>query len=168
MTDRWGIPVLHIEARDSDNERNLCPGCGRRLPGSRFSRVPDEGSHSQAQLVAPALVSGNYFDVLGVLPAVGRLLTPADNIAEDTHPWAVLGYDFWRSRFAGDPRVVGRRITLNGSPFTIVGVTRSGFTGTQIGSRPDVYLPIMELRQVRRRIRRGTAVISGGSMCWRG
>ncbi len=116
-------------------------------------QVPDEGAQSSAQLVAPALVSGNYFDVLGVTPAIGRLLTPEDNKAESAHPWAVLGYDFWRSRFASDPRVIGRRITLNGSPFTIVGVARAGFTGTQVGSRPDVYLPIMEIRDVQRGVR---------------
>ncbi len=112
--------------------------------------VPDEGSSATAQLVSPAFVSGNYFDVLGVIPAVGRVLTPADNITQDAHPWAVLGYDFWQRRFGGDPRVVGKRVTLNGSPFTIVGVARSGFHGTDVGSKPDMYLPIMMLAQIQK------------------
>ena len=112
--------------------------------------VPDEGGQASAEVVAPAMVSGNYFDVLGVTAALGRVLTLEDNKTEDAHPWAVLGYDFWQRRFGGDPRAVGRKITLNGSPFTIVGVTRAGFTGTQVGSKPDLYLPIMMLRSVQR------------------
>ena len=115
--------------------------------------VPDEGARATAQLVSPSLVSGNYFEVLGVTPAIGRLLTPADNKTEDAHPWAVLDYDFWQSRFGGDPRVLGKGITLNGSPFTIVGVTRSGFTGATVGSHPHVYVPIMMLRQIQRGVR---------------
>jgi MacB-like periplasmic core domain len=81
--------------------------------------VPEEGAHTAAQLVSSVFVSGNYFDVLGVRPAVGRLFTPDDNRKEDGHPWAVLDYGFWQRRFGGDPTVVGRRIVLNGSPFTI-------------------------------------------------
>lgn len=120
---------------------------------SAAMQVPDEGAHATAQVVTPTLVSGNFFEVLGVTPAIGRILTPADNRTEDAHPWAVLGYDFWQRRFGGDPRVIGRGITLNGSPFTIVGVSRAGFIGPQVGIRPDVYLPIMMLREVRRGVR---------------
>lgn len=112
--------------------------------------VPDEGAHSTAQLVIPILVSGNYFEVLGVTPAVGRLLRPSDNKIEDAHPWVVLDYDFWQRRFGGDPRAVGRAITLNGSHFTIVGVARAGFTGANVGNHPDVYVPIMMRREVQR------------------
>jgi predicted permease len=112
--------------------------------------VPDEGAHATAQLVLPSLVSGNYFEVLGVTPAIGRLLRPSDNTTEDAHPWAVLDYDFWQRRFGGDPHAVGRAITLNGSRFTIIGVARAGFTGTAVGSHPDLYVPIMMQREVRR------------------
>jgi putative ABC transport system permease protein len=121
--------------------------------GATAMEVPGEGAQSVAQLVNIHLVSGNYFDVLGVKPAVGRLLGPADNTTEDAHPWVVLDYDFWQRRFGGDPRVVGRAITLNGSPFNIVGVSRAGFTGTVVGNHPNVYLPIMMLREVRRGVR---------------
>ncbi len=112
--------------------------------------VPAEGGHATGQLVTTSLVSGNYFDVLGVTPAIGRVLRPSDNKVEDGHPWVVLDYDFWQRRFGGDPRVLGRPITLNGSPFTIVGVARPGFTGTTVGNHPDVYLPIMMLKEIRR------------------
>jgi len=110
--------------------------------------VPEEGSQAIPELITPTLVSGNFFDLLGVVPAVGRMLRPDDNLKEDGHPWVVLDYDFWRLRFGADPAAVGRKITLNGSPFTIVGVTRSGFIGPQVGVHPDIYAPIVMLREI--------------------
>jgi predicted permease len=112
--------------------------------------VPAEGVHATAQLVSNLMVSGNYFDVLGVTPAVGRLFTPDDNRKEDAHPWVVLDYSFWQRRLGGDPTIVGRHITLNGSPFNVVGVSRSGFTGAVVGSHPDMYTPIMMYREIQR------------------
>jgi predicted permease len=112
--------------------------------------VPDEGAHSTAQLISIQMVSGNYFDVLGVTPAIGRVFTSADNKTEDAHPFVVLDYSFWQRRFGGDSNVVGRRITLNGSPFNVVGVSRAGFTGAVIGNHPDAYTPIMMYREVQR------------------
>src|SRR6266581_1492770 len=80
--------------------------------GLAAMEVPQEGAHATAQLVNTSLVSGNFFDVLGVTPAAGRLLKPSDNTTEDGHPWVVLDYSFWQRRFAGDRRVIGRAITL--------------------------------------------------------
>ncbi len=110
--------------------------------------VPEEGAHATAQLATLSYVSGNYFQVLGVTPAIGRVLTPEDAVKEGGHPWVVLDYDFWQRRFGGDPQAIGRKVTLNGSLFTIVGVARSGFTGTMVGSHPDVYLSIMMQREI--------------------
>ncbi len=110
--------------------------------------VPDEGSHGTSQLVPGTMVSGNYFAVLGVTPAIGRLFAAEDNKTAGAHPVAVLSFDFWKTRFAGDPRVLGRKITLNGYPFSIIGVSRQGFTGTSVGRSPSVFLPIMMLQQV--------------------
>ena len=115
--------------------------------------VPDESAHGETQLVSNALVSGNYFEVLGVRPSLGRLFSPDDNRTPNAHPVAVLSYDFWQRRFGGDKSVLGKRITLNGSLFTIVGVSRSGFTGTSVGTPFDVYVPIMELGAVNRNAR---------------
>jgi predicted permease len=112
--------------------------------------VPDEGAHATAQLVSNLMVSGNYFDVLGVTPAIGRLFTRDDNLKEDSHPWVVLDYGFWQRRFGGDPSIAGRRITLNGSPFNVIGVSRSGFTGAVVGNHPDMYTPIMMYREIQR------------------
>jgi predicted permease len=117
--------------------------------GTAFE-VPDEGGQSTAQLVSNLIVSGNYFDLLGVTPAIGRLFTPDDNKTADAHPWVVLDYSFWQRRFGGDPKVVGRRVTLNGSPFNVIGVSRAGFTGAVIGSHPDTYTPIMMYKSIQR------------------
>ncbi len=110
--------------------------------------VPDEGQHGSSLLVPGTLVSGNYFQVLGVTPAIGRLFTPEDNRTPGGHPIAVIDYDFWQTRFGGDRSILGKRITLNGAPFTVVGVSRQGFTGTNVGNSPSLYIPIMMLRQV--------------------
>ena len=112
--------------------------------------IPAEGGLAAPEMATVTQVSGNYFDVLGVTPAIGRMLTADDDKTEGAHPWLVLDYGFWRQRFGGDPRAVGMRVTVNGSPFTIVGVARSGFTGTVLGNHPDLYAPITMLRQIRR------------------
>jgi predicted permease len=105
---------------------------------TRFS-LPGEGS---PQMVALALVSGNYFETLGVRPAIGRMLNPEDNTPV-AHPYVVLSDAFWKRRFGGDTRVVGRDIMLNGAHFQVAGVARQGFTGTSVGTAPDVFAPIL-------------------------
>jgi predicted permease len=115
-------------------------------------QVPGEGG-SRAENAVGTIVSGNYFDVLGVTPAAGRLLRPSDNEAEGAGPYVVLSYDFWQQRFGRDPGAIGRAITLNGSPFQIVGVAREGFRGTSVGVEGDLYLPIMMMPSVNRGVR---------------
>ena len=114
--------------------------------------VPAEGG-GRAEIAAAAMVSGNYFDVLGVTPAAGRLFTPDDNQVEGASPYVILSYDFWQRRFGRDPRVIGRPVTLNGSPFNIIGVVRQGFTGTSVGTVSDLYVPIMMMSSVNRGVR---------------
>ncbi len=107
------------------------------------------GEHgTSAEVVPAAQVSGNYFDVLGVPAAIGRLLTPADNVNEGAHPYVVLSWDLWQRRFGGGRSVVGRGITLNGVPFTIVGVAARGFHGTSVGNHSDVFMPIVMMPSV--------------------
>lgn len=95
----------------------------------------------EPEMAPRQLVSGNFFGTLGLTPAAGRLLTPADDENAAAAPVAVLGYDFWRRRFGGDPGVVGRRIHSGRQPIEIVGVVSKGFTGTEPGSITDVYMP---------------------------
>lgn len=90
-----------------------------------------------------ALVSGNYFDGLGVEGGRGRLLGLVDE--EAAAPVVVLGHSFWRRRFAGDSGVLGRTLMLNGAPFTVVGIAPARFTGTSIGLDFHLYLPVTTL-----------------------
>jgi hypothetical protein len=88
------------------------------------------------------LVSGSYFPVLGVRPAVGRLLGPSDDQTIGGHFAAVLSYDYWETRLGSDPGVVNGTIIINGQPMTVLGVAPRGFKGTTLGAQPDVFVPI--------------------------
>ncbi|MDX2152698.1 MAG: ABC transporter permease [Bryobacteraceae bacterium] len=88
------------------------------------------------------LVSGNFFDVLGVRPVAGRLLTADDDRKPGEHPVAVLSHAYWMSRFGGDPRIVGGTIQLNSRAVQVVGVGPAGFEGAVLGRRFDVFVPL--------------------------
>jgi putative ABC transport system permease protein len=90
------------------------------------------------------LVSGNYFTLLGLTPAVGRLLRPDEGTASGAAPVAVLGYGLWQRRFGGDPAVVGSTIRMSGHPFTIVGVAPPGFSGLVNGLDVGVWIPLSQ------------------------
>ena len=94
------------------------------------------------------LVSGNYFDVLGVRPAIGRVLNAADDRTPGAHPVAVLSHGYWQRRFGGDPSVLDQTLVVNGHPMTIVGVAAQGFNGIQVGSASDVMVPLMMKAQM--------------------
>jgi predicted permease len=94
------------------------------------------------------VVSGNFFPVLGVGPVIGRVLDPEDDRVPGASPVAVLSYGYWQSRFGSDPGVVGRRISLNAYPFTIVGVAAQGFAGLLRGNNVDVFVPIAMKREL--------------------
>jgi len=87
-------------------------------------------------------VSGSYFSVLGITPALGRLLGPNDDDTPGGHYVAVLGYRYWETNLGADPNVLNRSIVVNGHPMTIVGVAPKGFDGTTLGRRPSVFVPI--------------------------
>jgi predicted permease len=86
-------------------------------------------------------VSGNFFSVLGVNAVVGRTLIEADDNPSNPHPGAVISYEYWRRRFGLDPQVVGRRVTVNNTALTIVGVAPPGFFGFEVGNRPELWWP---------------------------
>ncbi len=89
------------------------------------------------------LVSGRYFSLLGVAPAAGRALGPDDDRVPSGHPVAMISYGYWKRRFALDPAVVGHPIALSGMLFTIVGVTPPEFFGVEVGTSPDLFVPVM-------------------------
>ena len=93
-------------------------------------------------------VSGNYFPVLGVGAVVGRTINEDDDRASGAEAVAVLSHDFWQRRFAADPIVVGRKIILNDFPFTVVGVAPKGFSGFEVGAKPDLWWSLHMTPQV--------------------
>jgi len=103
---------------------------------------------NQTDPVDGVLVSGTFFDVLGLRPAAGRLLGADDDRTPGAHPVVVLGHGFWTRRFAADPRAVGQTLLVNGQRMTVVGVAPAGFHGIDVGESPDVYVPLMMLPQV--------------------
>jgi predicted permease len=98
--------------------------------------------HGESQLAEGVLVSGNYFQVLGVRPFLGRVLTSQDETAPGANPVAVLSYGYWTRHFGSDPNILNKQLSVNGNSLTVVGVARPGFTGVQVGLIPDVFIPI--------------------------
>jgi putative ABC transport system permease protein len=99
--------------------------------------------HDQPELVHAELVSGNYFDVLGVQPALGRLFVAADDLVANTNPVVVLSFNYWQRRFGSDPKIVDQSIQVNSHPFTVIGVAQPGFHSVVMGDKPDVFAPMM-------------------------
>ncbi len=101
------------------------------------------GRGEQAQRIVTELVTGNYFEALGVSAQLGRTLLPSDDVADGQHPVAVLSDSIWRRSLAADPGIVGKTIHLNGQPLTVVGVAAPDFGGTVVSIGVDVFAPIM-------------------------
>ena len=100
-------------------------------------------SNDQTDLVNGAIVTGNFFEVLGVRAQLGRTISSEDDKTPGAHPVAVISQGLWQRRFAGDPNVVGRQLLLNGNVFTVIGVLPGGFDGLQLGVVRDLYVPMM-------------------------
>jgi predicted permease len=92
------------------------------------------------------LVTGSYFDMLGIKAQLGRTLTPADDREQDGDPAVVLTHGFWQRQFGGDPTVLHRTIRLNQQPMVVVGITAPGFTGTDTGFNADFFVPVSRAR----------------------
>ena len=92
--------------------------------------------------------SGNYFDLLGVQPALGRFFHASDEHGPNSAPYIVLSNRFWRSHFNGEPAIVGRQIEVNEHPYTVLGVAPENFNGTEIFMSPDFWVPLVNEQQV--------------------
>jgi predicted permease len=103
---------------------------------------------AQPERVYGALASADFFEVLGVQPYLGRTLISSRANERAGSPIAVLSYDLWQKRFAGDPAIIGKTIQLNLHPYTIVGVAAKGFRGCKSGLRADIFLPLGADRQI--------------------
>ena len=107
------------------------------------------GGAERADLINGLIVTGNYFDVLGVRAALGRTFLPEEDQTPGAHPVAVISHTLWQDRFGGQSSVIGREVPLNGQSFTIIGVTPPGFHGAQVLETNDIYIPMMMQALVR-------------------
>ena len=94
------------------------------------------------------LVSGNYFDVLGVKPALGRGFLPEEDATPGSHPVAILSHGCWERRFGSDPAIVGQTVQFNGHAFTVVGIAPKGFIGTEVAYAPEMFIPLMMASEI--------------------
>lgn len=109
---------------------------------ARFTTPVDVGWNGSAERRNAELVSGNYFDVLGVQAAVGHTLTPDEDQVKNAEPYCVLSYGYWQKRFGGSPAVVGQTVDVNHRPMTVVGVAQKGFRGTDPATPADIFVPM--------------------------
>jgi predicted permease len=115
---------------------------------ARFPLSANLAYQAPAEEVAAELVSGNFFEALGVPPARGRLFTQQDDRTKGAHPVAVLSYGFWTRRFGGNPAIVGQTVRVNSTAMTVIGVAPEKFYGVDISRAPDVYVPLMMKAQM--------------------
>jgi len=138
------VPMISFpNYRDLRDRNTVLSGLAayRLLPAS-------VGLPGQNQRVWGNLVTGNYFDVLGVNAARGRVFRPDDDVRPGGHPVAVLSWSGWQKHFGGDPGVVGRTVKINGMDFTILGVTPRDFFGTELFLAPEIFFPAMMQKQL--------------------
>jgi len=106
----------------------------------------DSGHGNTVQYVQREFVTGNYFEALGVKPVMGRVFSDADNRVPQGHPLVVVSYDFWRNRLGLDPAVLGRVLTVDEQPLTVIGVAAPGFHGVEVENHADLWVPAMMFR----------------------
>jgi predicted permease len=153
-TDIYSYPMFR-EIRERNQVFSGIFGSGRCT--QLTEGVGDSNEHPRGRLV-----TGEYFDVLGVKPMLGRLFTAADDRTPGGSPVAVISYDYWERKYARDPGIVGRNIVLNKSRFNIVGVTPKGFQGEAVGSAFDIWLPVTMQAQANP----GRNFLDRRDICW--
>src|SRR5689334_22322436 len=114
----------------------------------RAETLVDLSAGGDAKPVDVEVVSGSYFDVLGVGPALGRVIGEADDAAPLAGPVVVLSHDFWEAEFGGAADVIGRKLLINRHPMTVVGVAARDFRGVDVGEVPALWVPASMLTQV--------------------
>jgi predicted permease len=140
----WGMNAISYPMYDDFSKHNSV------FSGMfcRFSYQMNLSADGRTERVSGELVSGTYFPVLGVGAAIGRTLTPDEDRIPGGHPLAMLSYSYWKTRFAGDPSIIGRSVVLNGHSYTIIGVAQPGFDGVELGYMTQVFVPVMMKAQV--------------------
>lgn len=123
--------------RDLEAEQGVLTGIA-----AHWSTMVNVVFAGEASSLEATYVSGEYFTVLNLTPSHGRLIGPQDEQGSGEAPVVVLSHKLWQSRFGGDPDIVGRTLAINGQPLTVIGVAPKGFSGTQIGHRSQLFVPL--------------------------
>jgi putative ABC transport system permease protein len=138
------LPVSHYNYLDYRDKTDVFTGVlAYNFAPVNFNKGAGEGK----QLFA-MVVSGNYFDVLGVKPVQGRAFFPDEDKTPGSHPVTVLSYASWQRDFGGDPSIVGQTISLNRRDFAVIGIAPKDFTGADLGGGPDLWIPMMMHNEV--------------------
>ena len=133
-------PMSYPDFRDvRDNANDVFVG----IAGSGYTFASASLDEGTTELIAGEMVSANYFSLLGIPPALGRVFGPDDELAKDAHPVVMLSHGFWQRAFGGDLDVVGADLVLNSRPYTIVGIVPETYGGNIRGIMPDFYAPIV-------------------------
>jgi len=133
----WHAAVTHRIWEQLRDRQQAFSGLFVWSPGS-FNLSPS----GEARFASGLLVSGEFFNTLGVRPILGRVLTSSDDDRRCNSLGAVISYGFWQKEYGGDPSVVGRKLTLEHYPFEIIGVTPASFTGLEVGKNFDLAVPL--------------------------
>ena len=115
---------------------------------ARYTFSASVSNHGQTDRASGELVSGNYFEVLGVQPAIGRVFSQDDDRVPGAQPLVVLSYPYWTRHFGGDPSVLNKVLLINDVEMTVVGVSQAKFFGVQVGQTPDIFVPMMMTPQM--------------------
>ncbi len=129
------LPLSHLNYKDLRDQNQVFTG----MAAIAFAQVNWSNGAESEQMQAQ-VVSGNYFSLLGAEPALGRGFIAAED--EKPTPVAVVSHGFWERSLGSDAGIIGRTLTLNRTPFTVIGVAPKGFTGTLLGGGPSVWVPM--------------------------
>ena len=140
FTNRAFSKPMYLEIRDGN--------ATFQSAAAQFSASASLSSGDRSQIVPTTLVSGTWFETLGIKTALGRPITPQDDETIDAHPVVVLSHAIWQRRFGSDPAILNKKILLNGRPLNVIGVTQPGFRGTDIVNPPDLYVPLAMQRLI--------------------
>jgi predicted permease len=141
MTDKrnpGNLPMSHLNFKDLRAQNRVFSDTA----AFAFAQMNYLGEGGSSEQIAAQVVSGNYFDVLRVRPALGRTFRPEEDAANGSGPVAVISYGLWERQFGKDPNIVNRTLSLNRQAFTVIGVAPQGFNGTLVFGAPDLWVPM--------------------------
>lgn len=115
---------------------------------ARYGFSASVASRGQTDRASGEVVSGNYFEVLGVQSAIGRVFSQDDDRVPGAEPYVVLSHTYWTRHFGADPSILNKVLLINNVEMTVVGVSQAGFTGVQVGKTPDLFVPMMMTQQM--------------------